>query len=30
MKLLKELCLAAAIPGREKAVIEIMKRELNK
>ena len=30
MKLLKELCLAAAIPGREKAVIDIMKRELSK
>lgn len=30
MKLLKELCQATAIPGREKAVIDIMKRELKK
>ena len=30
MKLLKELCEAPGIPGREQAIIEIMKRELEK
>ena len=30
MKLLEELCQASAIPGREKAVISIMERELKK